>query len=217
MRWWPLAIAGVLLVAFFVAGRLVDVDRHVETAQGWTAALGSVAPAAYVAVYVVVTLLGGPGLPFTLLSPLLFGVGPAIVVMVVASAASAALAFLIARHFARDTLARRLGRTEGFARVSALVEAHDWAVIPAVRILPLAPFAVVNYGFGLTRVGFWRYFLWTELAMVPANVVQVAGAGLIFDAAARGAASWPLLAAAAACALALLALGVRGRRTLART
>ena len=53
--------------------------------------------------------------------------------------------------------------------------------------------------------------------MVPANVVQVTGAGLIFDAAARGAASWPLLAAAAACALALLALGVRGRRTLART
>jgi uncharacterized membrane protein YdjX (TVP38/TMEM64 family) len=217
MRWWPLATAGVLLVAFFVAGRLVDVDRHVETAQGWTAALGSVAPAAYLAVYVVVTLLGGPGLPFTLLSPLLFGVGPAIVVMVVASAASAALAFLIARHFARDTLARRLGRAEGFARVSALVEAHDWAVIPAVRILPLAPFAVVNYGFGLTGISFWRYFGWSELAMVPMNAVLVAGAGLFYDVATRGTASWPLLAAAAGAALVLVALAALGHKVLART
>lgn len=213
---WPLVAAGGFLLAMVVVGRAIDVGSHLEAAQGWTAALGVLAPAAFVVVYVVATLLGVPGMPFTLLSPLLFGVGPAFVVMVVGSALSAALAFLIARYLARDALAERLAGTDGFARLSALVEEHDWAVIPVLRILPIAPFAVVNYGFGLTGISFWRYFGWSELAMVPMNAVLVLGAGLLFDATARGTASWPLLGAAAAAALVLIGLAALGRKTLAR-
>ena len=215
-RIWPLVAAGGFLLAMVVVGRAIDVGSHLEAAQGWTAALGVLAPAAFVVVYVVATLLGVPGMPFTLLSPLLFGVGPAFVVMVVGSALSAALAFLIARYLARDALAERLAGTDGFARLSALVEEHDWAVIPVLRILPIAPFAVVNYGFGLTGISFWRYFGWSELAMVPMNAVLVLGAGLLFDATARGAASWPLLGAAAAAALVLIGLAALGRKTLTR-
>ena len=215
-RIWPLVAAGGFLLAMVVVGRAIDVGSHIEAAQGWTAALGVLAPAAFVVVYVVATLLGVPGMPFTLLSPLLFGVGPAFVVMVVGSAFSAALAFLIARYLARDALAERLAGTDGFARLSALVEEHDWAVIPVLRILPIAPFAVVNYGFGLTGISFWRYFGWSELAMVPMNAVLVLGAGLLFDATTRGTASWPLLGAAAAAALVLIGLAALGRKTLAR-
>jgi uncharacterized membrane protein YdjX (TVP38/TMEM64 family) len=199
-----------------VAGRAIDVGSHLEAAQGWTAALGVLAPVVYVAVYVAATLVGVPGLPFTLLSPLLFGIGPAFAVMVAGSAISAALAFLIARYLARDALEERLAGTDGFARLSALVEKHDWAVIPVLRIVPIAPFAVVNYGFGLTGIGFWRYFGWSELAMVPMNAVLVLGAGLFLDATARGTASWALLGAAAAAALVVLGLAALGRRALAR-
>jgi uncharacterized membrane protein YdjX (TVP38/TMEM64 family) len=199
-----------------VVGRVIDVGSRLEATQGWMGALGVLAPAAFVLVYVVATLLGVPGMPFTLLSPLLFGVGPAFVVMVVGSAISAALAFLIARYLARDVLAERLAGTEGFARLSALVEEHHWAVIPALRILPIAPFAVVNYGFGLTGISFWRYFAWSELAMVPMNAVLVLGAGLLFDATTRGTASWPVLGGAAAAALVLIGLAALGRRALAR-
>ena len=215
-RIWPLVAAGGFLLAMVVVGRAIDVGSHLEAAQGWTAALGVLAPAAFVVVYVVATLLGVPGMPFTLLSPLLFGVGPAFVVMVVGSALSAALAFLIARYLARDALVERLAGTDGFARLSALVEEHDWAVIPMLRILPIAPFAVVNYGFGLTGISFWRYFGWSELAMVPMNAVLVQGAGLLFDATTRGTASWPLLGAAAAAALVLIGLAALGRKALAR-
>jgi uncharacterized membrane protein YdjX (TVP38/TMEM64 family) len=215
-RLWPLALAGGVLLVMVVVGRTIDVGSHLAAAQGWTAALGVLAPAAFVAVYVGATLLGVPGMPFTLLSPLLFGIGPAFVVMVVGSAISAALGFLIARYLARDVLAARLADTEGFARLSALVERHDWVVIPVLRILPIAPFAVVNYGFGLTGISFWRYFGWSELAMVPMNAVLVLGAGVVFDAVTRGTASWSLLGAAAAAALVVIGLAALGRRALAR-
>jgi uncharacterized membrane protein YdjX (TVP38/TMEM64 family) len=215
-RLWPLAAAGGFLLVMVVVGRAIDVGSHLGAAQGWTAALGVLAPAAFVVVYVGATLLGVPGMPFTLLSPILFGAGPAFVVMVVGSAISAALGFLIARYLARDALAARLSGTDGFARLSALVERHDWVVIPVLRILPIAPFAVVNYGFGLTGISFWRYFGWSELAMVPMNAVLVLGASLLFDAITRGTASWPLLGGAAAAALVVITLAALGRRALGR-
>jgi len=132
------------------------------------------------------------------------------------AAISSALGFLIARYLARDALAERVAGTDGFARLSALVEAHDWAVIPVLRIVPIAPFAIVNYCFGLTGITFWRYFGWSLLAMVPMNAVLVLGAGLLLDATMRGTASWPLLGAAAAAVLVVLGLAALGRKALAR-
>ena len=200
----------------FVAGRTVDLTRHLETVRVWTGTLGVLAPGAYVAIYVLATLLGVPGLPFTLLAPALFGALPAFLVMVVASALSAALAFLIARYVARGPLARRLETSDGFARLAGLLQRHDWAVIPFVRIVPVAPFAVVNYGFGLTAIGFWRYVLWSELAMIPMNAVLVLGAGVVYRAIMRGATSAPLLVVVGLAGLLLATLAVIGRRAVVR-
>ena len=213
---WPLAVFGAFLLAMFVAGRSLDVPRYLETVQAWTGLLGVLAPAAYVAVYVLATLLGAPGLPFTLLAPALFGALPAFLVMVVASALSAVLAFLIARYAARATVAERFEASETFARLAKLVERHDWAVIPFVRIVPVAPFAVINYGFGLTAISFWRYVLWSELAMIPMNAVLVLGADVIYGAITRATASGSLLAVIGLAGLVLAALAVIGRRAVAR-
>ncbi|HEY7252105.1 MAG TPA: VTT domain-containing protein [Methylomirabilota bacterium] len=213
---WPLVVVALFLIAMVVASRAVDLSRHVETAQAWTAALGILAPGAFVVVYVAATLVGVPGTPFTLLSPFLFGPPTAFVVMVVASSASAAAGFLIARYLASDSSRERLGETDGFARLARLVAAHDWIVIPFLRIVPVAPFAIVNYGFGLTRIGFWRYFFWTELAMVPMNALLILGADVFYGAAVRGTVSGPGVAAAAVAALLVAGLVAVGLRKLAR-
>ncbi|MGH7368831.1 MAG: VTT domain-containing protein, partial [Candidatus Rokuibacteriota bacterium] len=102
------------------------------------------------------------------------------------------------------------------ARLVALVEEHDWVVIPLLRIVPVAPFAVVNYGFGLTGISFWRYFGWSVLAMIPMNALLVLGAKLFYAGAAHRTASWPLLGAAAGAALVLIVLAARGRKAPAR-
>ena len=214
---WPLAVAGALILALVVVARTVDVAAYLEAARTWVEPLGALAPGAFVVVYVVATLLGVPGMPFTLLSPFLFGPWPAVAVMIVASGGSAAAAFLIARYLARDAFVARLAGTPGFARLSALLEAHDWVVIPVLRILPLAPFAVVNYGFGLTTITFGRYLAWSLAGMIPMNVVLVLGADLFYTAATRGRVPWPLVAGAIAAALLLAGLAAAGRRAFARS
>jgi len=211
---WPLAAAAVIALAFVVVGRSVDVGQYMGAAQEWTGALGFLAPAIYVVVYVAATLVGVPSMPFSLLAPVLFGVVIGIGVMGVASTISAAFGFLIARYLARDLIRARLAGTDGFARVSALVEEHDWVLIPILRTFPIAPFAVVNYGFGLTGIGFWRYLAWSALAMVPSNVVVVLGAQFFYDGTMRGTASWPLLGTTGAVVVGGIVVVAVGRRAL---
>jgi uncharacterized membrane protein YdjX (TVP38/TMEM64 family) len=213
---WPFIGFGVFVLGMIILGRFVDLNRHIQIAQAWTGALGALAPAAYVVVYVVATLLGAPGTPFTLLCPFLFGVVPAIAIMIVASILSAVFGFLIARYFARDAFVERLGGTETYRRLAALVEQHDWLVIPILRILPIAPFTMVNYGFGLTGITFWRYFFWSSVAMIPTDALFVMSADLFYDATTYGQVAWPLIVGVITTALLVGALLVLGRKTLAR-
>jgi len=92
----------------------------------------------------------------------------------------------------------------------------DLLVYGLVFIVPIAPFAVVNYGFGLTGIPFWRYVLWTEAAMIPVNAVLILGTDAFYLVAMRGTVSWPLIAAAVAAAALVAGLAAIGLRKLGR-
>ena len=115
---WKLAGAALLVLVVVGLVHSADVPEHLRRAQGWMESLGAWGPIVFIAIYVATTLAAGPGLPFTLVSPVLFGPWAAFVIMVVASSLSASSAFLIARYLARDAVARRLEGNERFARVN---------------------------------------------------------------------------------------------------
>jgi uncharacterized membrane protein YdjX (TVP38/TMEM64 family) len=210
---WKLVTGGLLFLVVVALAQLADVGELLRRVQAGVAGLGAWAPVAFIAIYVGTTLLAGPGMPFTLASPLLFGPVPAFGIMVIASSLSAAGGFLIARHLARDAVRRRLAGNETFERVNALIEQHAWIIIPFVRIVPM-PFALNNYGFGLTPISFWRYLALSEVGMVPMNAVLVLGAGSVFGLVSASG-SWPLIAVAVVAGVIVLAVLLAGRRVWA--
>lgn len=62
-------------------------------------------------VYTALELVIIPAIPLTMAAGVLFGVGPGLVVVSLASTAAAALAFLIARYAARDKVGLPTSRT----------------------------------------------------------------------------------------------------------
>jgi uncharacterized membrane protein YdjX (TVP38/TMEM64 family) len=199
---------GVLLLGLLIIGSQVDVGDHLRGLQDSVRRLGAWGPVVFILIYVAATLVAVPGMPFTLVSPLIFGPWLAFVVMVIASQASAALAFLIARYLARDTVAHAILGNPTFARLDRLLEAHAWLVIPFARVVPF-PFALNNYGFGLTRVAFWRYVALSAVGMVPMNAVFVFGV----DGALRTSRIvWPQVVLAAVAAIVVVVIGRAGWR-----
>jgi uncharacterized membrane protein YdjX (TVP38/TMEM64 family) len=90
-----------------------------------------------------------------------------------------------------------------------------WIVI-LNRLFPLLPFNLVNYAFGLTRIGFWNYAFWSWLCMIPALVIYVAGADALHVYLAQGLVPWDLVALLAGIAVFLLLLGFLFRKRIGR-
>ena len=94
------------------------------------------------------------------------------------------------------------------------VEGEGWRFVVFTRLVPLFPFVLLNYGFGLTRIPFSHYLIATLLAMLP-GALAYTWLGHAGGAALRGddnAVTQALLALAALAVVSYLPRLLRKRR-----
>lgn len=77
----------------------------------------------------------------------------------------AILAFLTARYLASDGVSETAGERMG--RLMHGVEEEGWRFVAFVRLVPLFPFNLVNYAFGLTRIRLVDYAIASFVFMAP--------------------------------------------------
>jgi hypothetical protein len=94
------------------------------------------------------------------------------------------------------------------------VQEEGWRFVAFVRLVPLFPFNLVNYAFGLTRIGFSEYVLASLVCMVPGTVAYtyLGYAGLEAASGGAGAIHKGLLALALLAAVAFVPRLVRRLR-----
>jgi uncharacterized membrane protein YdjX (TVP38/TMEM64 family) len=54
-------------------------------------------------------------------------------------------------------------------------------IVAVLRLIPIFPFNLLNYGFGLTRIPFWTYVFWSWLCMLPGTVLYVVGVDAVIQ------------------------------------
>lgn len=149
--------------------------------QDWFAGFGAWAPAVYLLVYLVAGLLFVPATTLTLAGGVLFGTLAGTVYALAGAAGSSGIAFLLARHAGAGWLQRRAGPR--LARLIRGVEAEGWRFVAFVRLVPVFPFSLINYGLGLTRLSLGVYLATTVICMLPGTLayayVGAAGAAAL--------------------------------------
>ena len=134
----------------------------------WLEQLGFWAPLVYVLLYAVSPVFLLPASPLSLLGGAVFGPLVGSVLTLVGATAGASLAFLVARHVAGDSVRKRAGGR--LDQVMHGVEDEGWRFVVLMRLVPLVPFNLLNYAFGLTRVRFGHYVAATAVAIIPGVV-----------------------------------------------
>ncbi|MBK8004757.1 MAG: TVP38/TMEM64 family protein [Gemmatimonadetes bacterium] len=163
-------LAGTILVLLLLAWR--EVRPLLPSLPARVAALGLWGPVAVAGLYALLAVALVPGLLLTLAAGVLFGVGVGSVVVFVGATTGAALSFLIARYLARDAVSRVAARYPRFAAVDRAIGADGLRIVLLLRMSPLFPFVLLNYGLGLTTVRF-RDFVLGSVGMVPLIVLYV--------------------------------------------
>ena len=123
----------------------------------------------YVVVYVVGTVILLPGTALSFAGAVLFGVWQGTLFTWIGAVIGASLAFPIAKWMGRGFVDQLLGgRLEAFDR---RVRENGFQGLLIIRLLPIFPFNGVNFGSGLTSIGFRDYILATAIGILPGTFV----------------------------------------------
>jgi len=187
---WKLVLFAAVVLLLIVLARVFGLGERLQELREWIAAMGNLGMAAYVGLYIVAVIAAVPGLPISIAGAAIFGAFKGVILVSIGSTLGASLAFLIARYLARDAIYGRLSGNEKFQRLDRLTEKHGAIIVAITRLVPLFPFNLLNYGFGLTRVPFPTYAFWSWLCMLPGTIVYLVGTDAIVSAATTGEVPW---------------------------
>lgn len=131
----------------------------------WLSQHPLLAPLVFLLLYVVVVMLFLPGPLLCVTAGALFGVVLGTVLSVSGATLGACLAFLTARHLAADLVERHLSQT--LQRLKQGVEAEGWRFVAMVRLIPMVPYDLSSYAFGLTRIPLSQFAAANALCLLP--------------------------------------------------
>lgn len=168
--WGRIAIAVIALAALFVLGR--EAGGKIPEFSAWVASLGAWGPAAFILGYALAVVAFVPGSLLTLAGGAIFGIAHGVAYVFVAATIGASAAFLVSRYVARDAIERRLAGNAKFAAIDRAIGAQGRKIVFLVRLSPVFPFNLLNYGLGLTQVRFVDYLV-ACLGMLPGTLLYV--------------------------------------------
>jgi len=157
----------VALGAMVSVVKLAGLDDYLDQdrLQLWIRGFGAWGPVIFILIYSVAPALFLPGLPLTVAAGLAFGPFYGTVFALVGATIGASIAFLVARYFAGKQIDKLAG-----GRLKAIDEGirrRGWIFVAVTRLIPLFPFNLLNYAFGLTSIKFSHYLIASFIFMLP--------------------------------------------------
>ena len=160
--------------------------------------------------YIVITIVGCvvlalPGVTFAIIAGMLFGSFWGIFACLLATTLGAMLAFLVGRFFLKDAVKPMLEKN---ALMKKLLfsnnKKNDLIVLMITRMVPLFPYNLQNFAYGITDIGFWKYSILTFVFMFPGvSFYTIGAAGLT-----AGEDKWKYFLIAGVLAIAVTLAGV---------
>ncbi|MDN3701446.1 TVP38/TMEM64 family protein [Vibrio artabrorum] len=128
------------------------------------------AAATYFVVYIMITAFSIPGAAVvTLLGAALFGFWNSLLLVSFASAIGATLAFLSSRYLLQDWIQSKFA--DKLVTINKGIEKDGSFYLFSLRLIPVFPFFIINLLMGLTPMSITRYYLTSQIGMLPGTAV----------------------------------------------
>ncbi len=157
--------AGVGVVLAVRAAGVPDVRAAVTSAGAW-------APLLFVLFSGAVTITPIPRTVFTVAAGVLFGSAVGVLLAVAGTTLAAVAAFWLVRAVGGPFVERHSHRAS-VAWVRRRLDRSGLLAVLSLRLIPMVPFAALNYAAGLSGVRFWPYVAGTVLGILPGTVAVV--------------------------------------------
>jgi uncharacterized membrane protein YdjX (TVP38/TMEM64 family) len=176
-------IVAVVVVALVLAWRYTPLAELADPdwlrARMADIAEASWGPVLVIAIYVVAGLVAFPVMLLIAVTAATFGAWPGMLYAAAGSMASALVTYLIGRRLGADLLRNLLGPR--INRISRGIARRGVLAVAAIRLVPVAPFTLVNLVAGASRVRPVDYLLGTALGMASGIALMSTLGSQVFD------------------------------------
>lgn len=117
-----------------------------------------------------------PGVTFAILAALLFGPWWGTLLCLIATTLGAILAFIIGRFFLKDSIKPLVAKNALLKRILFDDAGKDDIVLLAItRLVPVFPYNLQNFAYGITDISLAHYSLYTFIFMIPGVALYTIG------------------------------------------
>lgn len=136
-------------------------------------------------IYIIFTVIGCvvlclPGVTFAVFAGVIFGPILGILLCLIATTLGASAAFLVGRFFLKDAVKPMVEKNKYLKNLLFSGDGNrDIIVLMITRIIPVFPYNLQNFAYGITNIGFLKYTLYTFLFMLPGvSFITIGAAGI---------------------------------------
>ena len=164
-------VAG-LIIAAKQFGLIQYTQNALISALEWIRDLGWIGAVIFIGIYIVATVAFLPGSILTLGAGVIFGIVKGSILVFFGATIGATLAFLVGRYLARGWVSQKIAGNEKFKAIDEAVGQEGLKIVTLLRLSPVFPFNLLNYGMGVTSVSLKDYFI-GSVGMIPGTIMYV--------------------------------------------
>ncbi|WP_028828917.1 TVP38/TMEM64 family protein [Proteocatella sphenisci] len=207
-----------LIIFAVIIVMIAACDHHFE----WSSYLGNANNLAFLSTlvkenpilalvsYTAFTVVGSvvfalPGVTFAVVAGIMLGPWLGIIACLFATTLGACIAFLASRFFLKDSIKPLLEKNKLLQKLLfSDNEKNSLVILMITRMVPLFPYNIQNFAYGITGIGFWEYTIYTFIFMFPGvSFFTIGAAGLT-----AGQDSWKYYLTAAVLAVIVTIAGI---------
>ncbi|KXF81580.1 TVP38/TMEM64 family protein [Enterovibrio coralii] len=169
----------VVALALFAAKQsgILEIITDIKSLQEWIASFGALGYIVFVAAFVFACVFLLPGSAFTIVAGIVFGPIKGGLLALFSATLGAVVAFVVARFLLRNTIMNKFGDNPIFKKIDDGVAKNGTSFLILTRLVPVFPFSLQNYAYGLTSLNLGTYALVSLITMAPGAFIFAYMAG----------------------------------------
>jgi phospholipase D1/2 len=144
----------------------LNVDRTVTWIRGYGERLG---PITAISIFILASVMVVPLTFLAVVSMVSYGPVWGVLYLILGTTLGGIISFFLGKWLGRDFVERIAGHR--IRQLDGRLANHALAAVIVLRMVPVAPFAVVNMAIGVSSIGLPDFILGTVIGMLPGTVV----------------------------------------------
>ncbi|MCT4595095.1 MAG: TVP38/TMEM64 family protein [Anaeromicrobium sp.] len=171
-EWIKLIIMSLLILICIITMKAFGIYdyisiHNIENLKGWIKSFNSLGPIVYILIFIGACLFFFPAPPFVILAGVIFGPLMGTLWTAVGALIADGTAFLVARYGARGIISKIGNKNEKFRKIDEGVKEQGLRILIITRLIPVFPYMIQSYAYGLTNMKFSSYILVSWICTIP--------------------------------------------------